>query len=280
MVAASNGEAIIEVANEEDLKKEHYKNVAAVYDRQVFYDTSGPLVQWQKNLVQTHLALKPADRLVDIGGGTGGFTELLARAVDATDSQMTVCEPSAEMLAVAAQRKAPSLETVHADARGFASLGKTCEKILLKEVMHHIPVEERTDTFKELASVLSPGGRLLVLTRPHRPQYPFFAAAMETWAAGQEEYAEFKHAMEEAGFTVQVFEERFPMCIRKSTWYDMIRTRWWSHFHAFSDAELEDGIQELEASFPDQEELSFDEVEIFLVASTDRKNPECYCTIA
>ena len=56
---------------------------------------------------------------------------------------------------------------------------------LLKEVVHHFRPAELPEIFGGILSQLTPGGRLTVATRPHRPNYPFFRAAAEVWREQQ-----------------------------------------------------------------------------------------------
>ena len=56
---------------------------------------------------------------------------------------------------------------------------------LLKEVVHHFKPAELTEIFGGILAQLTPGGRLAIATRPHRPVYPFFKAAAEVWRSQQ-----------------------------------------------------------------------------------------------
>ena len=44
----------------------------------------------------------------------------------------------------------------------------------------------------------------------------------------------------------EVTKEKPNLIIPKSRWYDMIRSRFWSQFHRYNDAELEESIKELD----------------------------------
>ena len=63
---------------------------------------------------------------------------------------------------------------------------KKYDAALLKEVVHHFrPGEQLAGTFGGVLAQLTPGGRLVIATRPHRPQYPFFEAAADVWRSQQ-----------------------------------------------------------------------------------------------
>ena len=56
---------------------------------------------------------------------------------------------------------------------------------LLKEVVHHFGQTQLREIFGGILAQLTPGGRLAIATRPHRPEYPFFEAAAEVWRSQQ-----------------------------------------------------------------------------------------------
>lgn len=269
----------------------HYENVSEIYDQNVFYDVSGPLVQWQLQQVCEKLSLQPGDRIADVGAGTGAFTAEIARWLQeqsATSEKgadtipkanrdplppVTVVEPSAEMLEQARNRGGESLRLRLGTAGDFTSSESRqkeagCyDKILLKEVMHHIPHDERTEVFRGMFELLSPNGQFCILTRPKEPDYPFFTGAMQHWIDHQDDAKDLEVMLSSAGFQVVTQIASFPIRLAKSTWYSMVRQRYWSNFADFSDQELEAGILEVEQKFPDGDELSFNEVEVFVVAT-------------
>lgn len=252
--------------------EQHYVDAAKLYDKQVFYDAKGPLVQWQLEKVLSKLSLSSSTRLADIGGGTGIFTlELVQRS----GCSAVLVEPAPEMIKQAEEREGGAgMRCVCASVQKFlASCEGASEKfdrLLLKEMAHHIPEDERTEAFAGLARLLEPGGKLLILTRPHSPDYPLFAAARAEWQ--KDTPATFHPGLEEAlrgaGLKVETTPEAFPMALPKSVWYDMIRQKFWSCFSNLSDEQLEAGIAELEEKgAAAQEEFNFKEVELFMVAT-------------
>ena len=62
---------------------------------------------------------------------------------------------------------------------------KKYDAALLKEVVHHFRPSELTGIFGGVLAQLTPGGRLVIATRPHQPQYPFFEAAADVWRSQQ-----------------------------------------------------------------------------------------------
>ena len=69
---------------------------------------------------------------------------------------------------------------------------------MLKETIHHL--KDRRLFFSGVLKQLQPGGTFLVVTRPPRPQFPFFEAALDVFEAGQEHEDVFRGEMLSAGF--------------------------------------------------------------------------------
>jgi len=246
--------------------------VASRYDEQIFYNVSGPLVQWQLAHVVDKLNLQPGHHLVDIGGGTGGFTHELARhlvlAGDATPS-VTLVEPSAEMIAQASKRSEPSLTVVHTDVSTFLKDKIECDRVLLKEVVHHFPETERNHVFKNIFGMLSPGGKVLVITRPALlTGFPFPDFFLRYWAENQPTPESYEAHIREAGFEVcNDAPESFPLRIARAVWYRMLRERFWSWLSYFSDEQIEAGVEELELRYPGADDFEFVERVHFIVGT-------------
>ena len=74
------------------------------------------------------------------------------------------------------------------DAVQFALIpaeNMTYDRILLKEIIHHIPETQFSTLFKGIFQQLSSEGILLIITRPQTVNYPLFTRAREIWAANQ-----------------------------------------------------------------------------------------------
>jgi len=279
--------------NEHGEHGSHYKDVASHYDEHIFYNVEGPLVQWQLDVAFKKLDLQPGLRLVDIGGGTGGFThELAKRLVAAGDKTplVTLVEPSPEMLAKAEQRKEPSLECVLGDGLSFcSSISKAGEKtgaapaetqpaaavdrVMLKEVVHHIPEAERDETFRRLYEALSPGGRIVIITRPTIvTHYPFPKFFLDYWAENQPTPESYEDILRKAGLEVAKAEtESFPLRIKRDVWFRMLHQRFWSWLHQYSDDQINAGIKELEEKFQfpegENDDFCFPEKMVFVIGT-------------
>lgn len=153
----------------------HYEAVSAAYEEAFFY-ASGPYQDWLLSTVLEHLRLEesPALRLADVGGGTGNFTAELCAAAQLVEPALCV-DNSPEMLELAAAR--PRLAPLCLDAVAFARRepeAPLLDRVLLKEVVHHIPEADVPALYAGLAAQLAAKGVVLTVTRPQEVDYPLF----------------------------------------------------------------------------------------------------------
>ena len=156
--------------------RSHYATVRRAYDAALFY-SHGPYTNWLAAACLDSLQLLPRHRLADVGGGSGGFASTLRQAVGGKRGcgSLTVVEPSGEMLDGALET--PLVDAaVCSDAVGWASGGGggsgegggdgEFERVLLKEVVHHLNSDDRRRLFGLLLRRrLSEGGQLCIVTR-------------------------------------------------------------------------------------------------------------------
>ncbi len=121
--------------------------------------------EWQKpdEVIQA-LALKPGDRVADLGAGSGYFTFRLARAVGPSGKVYAV-DIDPDMIGLlnerAKEEKAENVEVVAAkpDDSGLASA--SIDLIFNCDAYHHI--EDRVAYFSNIAETLRPGGRVAIV---------------------------------------------------------------------------------------------------------------------
>lgn len=191
------------------------------------------------------------------------------------------------------------------DAVAFSNLPPTTlpahHRVLLKEVIHHIPEAERSAMFRNLAHRMAMGGVLLVVTRPQEVDYPLFALARQVVAR----YAAFSNlpftkivagvagqptgdgghcgvngSSRAAGVLVQylcfychasptqvtvhrlAYHARVPV----DAWLRMVANRFWSTFAGMNDAQLSDGLAELRMLAGEQVHFCFEDRLLLLQA--------------
>lgn len=241
------------------------KDVAGKYMTAFFY--TGEYEEWQKGHIARLLRLTPRCRLVDIGGGTGRFAQLLREACGLEQEALCV-DPSAGMLEQAA--KIPGIRTECAGGLEFSQKAdESYDRALVKEVVHHLPDEELRQMFHGIFAQLQPGGICLTCTRPHVVQYPFFDAALEVWKRQQPPMEHYVSIMEEAGFEVSCEVCDYPATLGVEWWLEMVQNRFWSTFSHFSDEELAAGIAEIRERYcqAGADTISFTEQMVFISAS-------------
>lgn len=97
-------------------------------------------------------------RILDLGAGTGRFSELFARVFDA---QVVGVEPSTAMLAWADGSAQPKrLAYVAGSAEAIPLREHSCDLAWLSQVWHH--VRDHQACVRELRRIVSPGGRVLI----------------------------------------------------------------------------------------------------------------------
>jgi ubiquinone/menaquinone biosynthesis C-methylase UbiE len=251
---------------------EHYRKAPDVYHDSWFYRCGSPYEKWQLALILNccERNMSPENTVIaDLGGGTGRCASLLHDAAGLKLNILCV-DPSADMLALAQQR--PGVDILEQDCVAFASLllDQSFDIFLLKEMIHHVPVEAILDMLSNLYRGLRPNGLCLVVTRPSvNFEYPFFEAAKTIWRKAQPDAQVYKAAMLAAGFQhVVVREHTFPVRMKQSAWISAIANRVWSTFSHdnFSDDELERGIAEIaEQHLADERgDIEFNERLIFI----------------
>ena len=109
------------------------------------------------------------------------------------------------MLAVAAGRA--GVTPREQDAVAFAASADAdavgYDRVLLKEIVHHIPQAHAASMYAGLAAQLAPGGRCVTVTRPQEVEYPLWAAAREVWRAAQPPVQQIEAQVAAAGLAVQ-----------------------------------------------------------------------------
>lgn len=219
---------------------EHYNDVAKDYANAEFY-RDGTYRDWQLRLVGKALGSNVAS-VADVGGGDGTFT----RDCVLSEVFVEVIEPSEAMVKmVPSSLSSKNTVFVHSDAAAWAAAtgGRTFDAILLKEVVHHI-IDRSVFWGDVLARRVAANGVVVVVTRPKvEIDYPFWDAARVVWSENQPAEAEIASELTAAGFSnVSTTVETFPMSFPLERWLALIRSRFWSTFSAFSDAELDDAI--------------------------------------
>jgi SAM-dependent methyltransferase len=119
-------------------------------------------IDWaQRRAFQTMLLradIRPPGRAIDIGCGTGRWTRLLHAA--GFDAQGFDVAPA---MVARASELAPAVPFGVASATALPVEDEGVDLVTCITVLHHIPLREQEDAVAEIARILRPGGKCLVL---------------------------------------------------------------------------------------------------------------------
>lgn len=141
-----------------------------------FYDWGCRAIGLGRNFrIETlrHAALRPSERVLDVGCGTGVLTRLAAEAVGPSGHVVGI-DPSPGMLGVA--RKNVVLTNSLAEFK-FAVIEHlpfedgSFDVVLSSCMLHHLPAELKREGLREVCRMLKPGGRFVAvdIDRPANP---------------------------------------------------------------------------------------------------------------
>jgi arsenite methyltransferase len=120
---------------------------------------TGDIVRQRRATLEA-LDLRPGERVLDVGCGPGYLAAEMAERV-APDGFVRGVDPSAPMLAIAAQRALPHMELSEGDALSLPADDSSFDAAVSTQVYEY--VADIAAALAEARRVLRPGGRLLVL---------------------------------------------------------------------------------------------------------------------
>jgi arsenite methyltransferase len=118
-----------------------------------------PDVVEQRRAVRGLLALKPGERVLDIGSGPGLLADEMAAEVG-PEGRVTGVDPSESMLAIARRHETP-VEYAVGDALKLPFADDTFDAAVSTQVYEYVP--DMPAALAEVCRVLRAGGRLLIL---------------------------------------------------------------------------------------------------------------------
>ncbi len=144
--------------------------LAPVYDR--ICSTFGLGLAFRE-ITLRYAALKPGERVLDVGCGTGVLTRLASEVVG-EKGQTVGIDPATKMISIAKEKAA--IEKSRAEFRGAAIENLPFEDssfdcVLSSLMIHHLPPDLKLTGLTEIYRVLRPGGRLVAVDiyRPVNP---------------------------------------------------------------------------------------------------------------
>lgn len=140
-----------------------------IYERLLVPSIFAP---WAQKLIERARPIGPADRILDLGCGTGIVARILRDRLGGA-ARITGLDVNAGMLDKA-RSLAPDLTWVEGNAAALPFPDRSFEVVLAQQVLQFVP--DRAAAAREIHRVLAPGGRLVASTwRPRREQ-PLYEA--------------------------------------------------------------------------------------------------------
>lgn len=155
---------------------------AAYYDPFVSLLTLGRRTRLRRTTVAL-AQIQPGEQILEVGCGTGDVALAASVHVGETGSVVGI-DPSPEMIAVARAKAGRAARVVDFQMGAIEALpfpDHTFDVVLSSLMMHHLPDDLKREGLAEVARVLKPGGRLLIvdMKRPTgRPGRVLTALAM------------------------------------------------------------------------------------------------------
>lgn len=234
----------------EHVTSKHYRRIAERYTDYLSY--SEEFVPTLASKMIEMLRLSADDVFVDLGGGTGIYTEAILDRQPLNEPVILV-DYFAEMLDHVPEDL--PVEKVHAEALAFSAEDRTYDKVLIKETIHHI--DDRATLIRNLYERLPPGGALLLVHVPPELDYPLFQAALDrarSWHAKPDELVEQLAA---AGFRTERDAVDWRHSLPKQHYFEMVANQYMSVLSSFSEDELHDGLMEMKEKYADTDVLEF-----------------------
>jgi SAM-dependent methyltransferase len=230
-----------------DSAQAHYDRLAASFDDNWAY--SPAYIAWMASRILDRSAIQPGHLVADLGCGTGLYSRQLAAA----GATVICADPSQAMLSQLPDD--PALIPVRAAAQDIAEHRITLpaqrmNAIVIKEAIHHVPASDRQPVLNGLAELLAPGGRIVIVMLPARISYPLFTAALRRFESLQPDPAGIAAILSRAGLETELTYDSYPLAFPKDRYLSMVRNRYMSLLAAFTDAELERGITEIQERHP------------------------------
>jgi len=168
-----------------------------------------------RNLTVEQALLKPGEKVLDVGCGTGGVTIPVKIRVGKT-GEVAGIDPAPEMIALARQKASRAGLEIDFRLGVIESLpfsDGVFDAVTSSLMMHHLPENLQVKGLAEIRRVLKPGGRILIadMMRPSNSTIKrFFTLLIQHGHAMQFGIEDLPELLKEAGFEeIKQLEDRF-----------------------------------------------------------------------
>lgn len=188
------------------------------------------------------------DTVVDLGAGncrTGHQMTLMLQLV----KPVLCVDPVQELLFLGSEFD--HIRILQATALQFANMQEIrYNKIYLKSAIHHVQKDKLVELFNGLYKQLEQGGRILIETGSDSCLLPWFSKAVSEYSRIHSGLTQLLvTSLTKAGFKVQTYQIDIPARMSKKDLFSSFRQRCSSMFANLSDAEIEEGIKEVDGKW-------------------------------
>lgn len=225
------------------MPKVNYDEISRIYD-----DVRAGDVELINTFLE-EIDLDETCNVLDIGCGTGNYTDLLQKV---THANVFGVEPSEGMIQKARQKN-PEITFNVGDAASLPFDDTFFDFVYMTDVIHHVP--DITVMFQEIYRVVKPGGKVCIVTQSHkqiesRPIVQFFPG---TAAADKGRYPDIKEIIETSQnaafhFMKTVIVEAGKEIELDQRFLELVQKKGYSMLHLISEEEYQTGLQKLEAA--------------------------------
>lgn len=228
------------------MSQKHYQNISKNFEKNWFFRPD--YVEELASELSLALGLKDGQNFCDLGCGTGNYTSKIVSHSKAKDIRITGVDFSQDMVDQFCKNLLYSTG-ICSDIEAFINTNSELkfDKVLLKEVIHHIKAPKIF--FTKLANSMNKGGAGLIATRPQNIDFPFFPAALKKFADGQPSLKQIHGYFEESSTKVLTSHIDMPITLTKDRLFKMIENRFMSIFGPFSESEISRGIDYIDERF-------------------------------
>jgi ubiquinone/menaquinone biosynthesis C-methylase UbiE len=186
-------------------------------------------------------------KLLDLAGGTGRFSEVFHNKIN---WDITVADYFDNMLEEA---KLKGFKTILMNINNINSDDKF-DIIVIKFSIHF--VNNNKFFYSAISKILNPNGKIFIITRPKRTDFPYTEKLHTQWANSQP-YPEEIVAFSETFFNKYIETLKFPISMKSNTWKNMMINKVYSHIQ-------DDDVEEAK-SYPDSDEIiNFNDIIILI----------------
>lgn len=164
--------------------------------------------------IVTHVALKPGQRVLDVGTGTGIMIPFLNRGLQ-NDGEIVAVDLAKNMLQKAYEKFGSMAIFLQADAGALPFMDETFDRILCYSVFPHF--QDKRQVLRELARVLKKSGQIIVAHSESREHVNAFHQSLKSLVSKDQipEDAVMRELADQAGLQIQFAEHNDQLYVVK-----------------------------------------------------------------